>query len=596
MTLANSLESIHASLEPTRHNRRRYNHRVQADPPLAGWKRTVVDAAAAVGTVVDAVATVAAVVGGEAPGAGGTAEEGARRKASEYIRDLERIAGFMGRCAVGTPTGAHASFKTFAVDAVTLKAVRYENEGQGQGQGEGVGKGDVVSPPVPPVAVAVEGEMALHRLGVLLEGLTRGSNNLLELLHHSVFYYVLVDDDRFLSIAEYIAPQALMLVALLLTAAALAMHGASPSPPSRSGSGGGGGKAAAPPRGRRGGLLWRLLRRFSRGGGKQQQQATVTGAGKGATGRRGGGGVGGGVGGERVVEGQAAAEGPVILHDWSSAFALAAGAYGVGAAAGVTCVAAYDAGASAAQVTAAAGGVAYGGAAVLFDLALGEPRGILSPSSSSSSSASSSASNGESLSLTFSREAPWAALKVVTLSAASTALGALTFFNFALALPVTALLVPACLASGPPSAAAGQEKQHKREQMHAAPASSSAAPSSSASAGGRGRVSAAAATAAAAAGAVLTLAAPCAAAALGALAVGVPPLESLGAFAAHHRAWDGGTFALPLAFGVVWPTATLCAAVTFGALAAAAKTKTKEGHGTVVGDRGGGVEESKKER
>jgi hypothetical protein len=95
---------------------------------------------------------------------------------------------------------------------------------------------------------------------------------------------------------------------------------------------------------------------------------------------------------------------------------------------------------------------------------------------------------------------------------------------------------------------------------------------------------------------VLTLAAPCAAAALGALAVGVPPLESLGAFAAHHRAWDGGTFALPLAFGVVWPTATLCAAVTFGALAAAAKTKTKEGHGTVVGDRGGGVEESKKER
>jgi hypothetical protein len=45
-------------------------------------------------------------------------------------------------------------------------------------------------------------------LGCLLEGLTRSSNNLLELLHHSMFYYIMVDDERFLSIAEYIAPQA----------------------------------------------------------------------------------------------------------------------------------------------------------------------------------------------------------------------------------------------------------------------------------------------------------------------------------------------------------------------------------------------------
>ena len=42
-----------------------------------------------------------------------------------------------------------------------------------------------------------------------------------------MFYYVMVDDDRFLSIAEYVAPQGLMLASSLVTAIALAVIGTS---------------------------------------------------------------------------------------------------------------------------------------------------------------------------------------------------------------------------------------------------------------------------------------------------------------------------------------------------------------------------------
>ena len=55
-------------------------------------------------------------------------------------------------------------------------------------------------------------------LGRTLESLARASNNLVEQLHHSTFYYVSASDDAFLSIAEYVAPQALCLAAMLLAA------------------------------------------------------------------------------------------------------------------------------------------------------------------------------------------------------------------------------------------------------------------------------------------------------------------------------------------------------------------------------------------
>ena len=47
--------------------------------------------------------------------------------------------------------------------------------------------------------------------------------------------------------------------------------------------------------------------------------------------------------------------------------------------------------------------------------------------------------------------------------------------------------------------------------------------------------------------------APVVVAAVAARVAGVPAAEAAGAFADEHRRWEGGTFALPLAFGVAWP-------------------------------------------
>ena len=504
MTIANHLsDGLRASLDPDRS----LSARVNRGRP--GWKRAL--------DVVPYVVAQAVELTGLVERRGTKARRGV---AENYVDDLERIAGFMGRCARGAPTGAHASFKTYAVDAVTLRGVRQNGDAAGR--------------------EATDGARTMYSLGVLMEQMIRGSNNLLEMLHHSMFYYVMARDDRFLSIAEYIAPQALMLVALVITSAALAIYGASPAPPAL--------PKAGPDTCRRksqkihsvAGLLQFLRARWI----KPDRRATP--AGKTHFG----------------TELEKSPD-PMIVHDWSSAFLLAAGGYGVGTLAGAACLFAHDSGATALETSAAAIGVAYGGAGALFTLALG-PGGVLSKAEKRSGGVArgsgSPARASQTTALQLTREPVWVTLKVVTLSGASTALGALAFFNFALALPVTALLVPACLASGrvnPTHRARAVERR-------------------------RWRV--------AAAGMVGTLSAPLGLAALGACMAGVAPSHALGALAAHHRAVVGGTFALPVAFGVAWPTAVLCALTTAGAL----RATRWAGENTGVG--AGGEAGLKKER
>ena len=127
------------------------------------------------------------------------------RNAARYVAELERVGRFAGRRAVGAGTGAHASFATFAVDAVTLRARRFGPTPPGAESSHANARS----------AVAEKDVVALGRT---LESLARASNNLVEQLHHSTFYYVSASDDAFLSIAEYVAPQALCLAAMLLAA------------------------------------------------------------------------------------------------------------------------------------------------------------------------------------------------------------------------------------------------------------------------------------------------------------------------------------------------------------------------------------------
>ena len=78
-------------------------------------------------------------------------------------------------------------------------------------------------------------EDAALRLGQMLEGSMRSLSNLLERLHHSSAFYVMLSPERFLGAAVYMLPVGLVSAALLLSASGCAIRGAGlnwPEPPS----------------------------------------------------------------------------------------------------------------------------------------------------------------------------------------------------------------------------------------------------------------------------------------------------------------------------------------------------------------------------
>lgn len=107
-----------------------------------------------------------------------------------YDARLETILRGMVKQGFGYATGAHSSFMPYHVDAITL-----------QTKGEGW-----------------QDEMALGRT---VESLVRSLNNLLEHLHQSFFFYLLMQSNQFVSIGTYL-PSA-MLVAVNFTIMAIAL-------------------------------------------------------------------------------------------------------------------------------------------------------------------------------------------------------------------------------------------------------------------------------------------------------------------------------------------------------------------------------------
>jgi len=110
---------------------------------------------------------------------------------------------FLWRAATGTPTGVHAAFKRHSIDAISIETTHRPGDKR-----------------------VHRGVQAYVVMGQALELTLRACNNLLELLHHSCFYYVMLGPHKFLGIAEYIAPQAIMLVSLVLTLVKLTTFGA----------------------------------------------------------------------------------------------------------------------------------------------------------------------------------------------------------------------------------------------------------------------------------------------------------------------------------------------------------------------------------
>lgn len=96
-----------------------------------------------------------------------------------YQARLQTILRGMAKQGLGYATGAHSSFMPYHIDAITL-----------QPKGEGW-----------------EDEMALGRT---IESICRSLNNLLEHLHQSFFFYLLMQSNRFVSIGTYL-PSAMLL-------------------------------------------------------------------------------------------------------------------------------------------------------------------------------------------------------------------------------------------------------------------------------------------------------------------------------------------------------------------------------------------------
>lgn len=98
-----------------------------------------------------------------------------------YEDRLRTVMRGMLNQAVGYASGPHSSFIPYHVDAVTLK----------------------------PYGEGWHDEMAMGRV---VEGSFRSLNNLLEHLHQSFFFYLLMQKDRFVSIGTYL-PSAMLLAA-----------------------------------------------------------------------------------------------------------------------------------------------------------------------------------------------------------------------------------------------------------------------------------------------------------------------------------------------------------------------------------------------
>lgn len=98
-----------------------------------------------------------------------------------YGKRLQTMLRGMARQGLGLAAGAHSSFIPYHIDAITLQA-----------KGEGW-----------------HDEMAFGRT---VEGICRSLNNLLEHLHQSFFFYLLMQTRRFVSIGTYM-PSAMLVAA-----------------------------------------------------------------------------------------------------------------------------------------------------------------------------------------------------------------------------------------------------------------------------------------------------------------------------------------------------------------------------------------------
>ncbi|XP_059622578.1 glycosylphosphatidylinositol anchor attachment 1 protein [Phlebotomus argentipes] len=101
-----------------------------------------------------------------------------KRPNGGHVNNLWQMLTMVLSQSTGVPTGNHGLFHRFGIEAVTLEGVAMDSE-------------------VPPTG------QSLQQMLRILEGITRSLNNLLERFHQSFFFYLIISNDRFVSIGDY---------------------------------------------------------------------------------------------------------------------------------------------------------------------------------------------------------------------------------------------------------------------------------------------------------------------------------------------------------------------------------------------------------
>lgn len=107
-------------------------------------------------------------------------------------KNIEKMLMMVLTQSSGVPTGNHGLFHRFGVEAVTLEAVHRQQ--------------------------TQNAAISLSSLLKIVEGISRSLNNLLEKFHQSFFFYLMVANDRFVSIGDYMPSVGLMAGALMIKA------------------------------------------------------------------------------------------------------------------------------------------------------------------------------------------------------------------------------------------------------------------------------------------------------------------------------------------------------------------------------------------
>ncbi|KAH8261744.1 hypothetical protein KR044_009680, partial [Drosophila immigrans] len=113
-----------------------------------------------------------------------------RSQLSSYEQNLRQMLSMLSSQATGVPNGNHGLFHRYRIDALTITASKR------------VTNSNVKSNPT----------SAAVPLLKAIEGIARSLNNLLERFHQSFFFYVIVNNDRYISIGDYM-PALIALVA-----------------------------------------------------------------------------------------------------------------------------------------------------------------------------------------------------------------------------------------------------------------------------------------------------------------------------------------------------------------------------------------------